>query len=219
MLWVSALAGDFGRQEEPLRATRYARLVGDGPVLGKWRNRRGAFLATRFPDRQIEHVDVYEGAQRIATRSFAADGRPRAAVDWVGRSVTLYTEPVLEVDFAEWSELELDGLLFWAPPLAERDGVWTGPGIAIAHQAASDPFSADFSVALAAGCGCEIEARMTRWIAGLPAAHYRLQRPGSTADVVALPVADGLLVLTAAGPDLSSLGPLRAMMATARKAP
>ena len=219
MLCVSALAGDFGRQEEPLRASRYARLVGEGPVVGKWRNRRGAFLATRFPDGQIEHVDVYEGPQRVATRSFGADGQPRATVDWVGRTVTLYTEPALQVDFAEWSELELDGLLFWAPPLAELDGRWSGPGLAIERQAEADPYSADFSVALAAGCGCEIEARMTRWIAGRPAAHYRLQRPGSTADVVALPVEGGLLVLSAAGPDLSALGPLRAMMATARKAP
>lgn len=219
MLLLSAFAADFGRQDEPLKTTRYARMQGEGPVYGQWRNRRGAHEAVCFPDGQVLFVDTYDGKTRTETRTYAADGRPEAVVDWAASTVTLATAPAQTVSFAEWAEVPIAGLVFRAPPLEAGEHTWTREGLAIALQPAADPFDADFATALRTGCGCEIEAKRTVWLGQRVGAHFRLQRPDATADVVAVPTADGLLVLTAAGPDLAALAPLRAMMATAREAP
>ncbi|MEZ4321248.1 MAG: hypothetical protein R3F61_27480 [Myxococcota bacterium] len=216
MLLPTALASGFGRQEETLQSTRYARVDGEGPAFGRWRNRRGAFEASHFADGQIEHVDTYDGTDLKETRLYAADGQLRAVVDWADAKVTLSLAPAVVVPIGAWSEVAIADLVFRAPPLVASETGWTGEHLAIAVQASADPFSSDFSTALRAGCGCEVESEQTVWVAGRAGAHYRLQRPTATADVVAIAVPDGLLVLTAAGPDLTALVSLRAMLATGR---
>ncbi len=220
MLWLTAFAGDFGREDEVLRQTRYVRLRGDGPVYGRWRNRNGAHLAWRFADGQIEHVDTYEGREHVRTVHYAADGRVRSTVDWETQVVVLPLAPPTTVAFGDWPTLEVAGLSLRGPGLrATGEDTWTAGGVAIALQPVAEPFSEGFGEEVRSSCACEVEARMTAWIAGHPAAHFRLQRGAKTADLVALPINDGLLVFAAAGSEMDALHPLRAMMAVAREAP
>ena len=249
-----AAAGDFGRQDDTLRTRRYWTVDGpaSGPLRGKWRNRRGRFLVTSFSDGIVEHFDEYEGRTRTQTRVFGVDGQARATIDWPTESVVLHLAPERTVPFADWPTWRVGGIDWRAPESVVQAGLIAEsadpradlpltlavlatpsaePGVGAAPY---DPFAPDFSSALEKGCGCEIESRITVFVAGRPAAHFRLQRPNATADVVALPVdaqeapeqpidgvsvaahPAGLLVLAAAGPDVEALVPLRAMMATAQ---
>jgi hypothetical protein len=253
---VASSAGrDFGRIGDRLRTQTYWTVEGpmSGPMRGKWRNRRGTYRVTSFPDGVIEHFDHYEGRTRALTRTFETDGRAEATIDWPAESLVLHLQPEHTVPFGDWATWRVGGIDWRVPEALVRAGLVdegapekpdlpaTMAVLATASPdpgsgaVAYDPFSTDFGTALAKGCGCEVEARMTRWVAGRPAAHYRLQRPDATADVVALAVeaqeapegepaegepvvashGPGLLVLTAAGPDVAALVPLRAILALA----
>lgn len=220
MLLATAAAGDLGRQTEELKITRYARLDGDGPVTGRWRNRTGAHVAWHFPDGQIEHVETFDGKTLQTTRTFAADGRPEATVDWAAATVTVHLAPPVQVPLSGWAPFAVGSLSLQAPPdlVAGAEGTWAGTGLSVARQAAADPFAPAFAAEVAEGCGCAVEARRTVWIAGHPALQLRLARPALTADLVALPLGDALWVFSTAGPEIADLAPLRAMMATAREA-
>ncbi len=252
----SSAGRDFGREADRLRTRTYWTVEGPeaGPMRGKWRNRRGTYRVTSFPDGVIEHYDHYEGRTRAVTRTFGTSGQAESTIDWPAQSVVLHLQPEHTVDFSEWVTWRVGGI-DWRVPQSLVDAGLTEdqrPDVPVTMavlKTASpdpgsgavvyDPFSADFGTALAKGCGCEVEARLTVWVAGRPAAHYRLQRPDATADVVALPVEAqeapesdgeneaaegepviasheaGLLVLTAAGPGVDALAPLRAILAIA----
>lgn len=220
-LLLHAIANDLGRHDQPIKEVRYTKVEGDGPAVGKWRNSRGPFLAWQFPDGQIEHVETWDGKVRTTTRSFGSDGRPEATVDWATGRVTVHFAPPVVVDTSGWVELVVGGLSLRAPPtlLAAGDRVWSGGGLSVALQPAADPFIDTFQAEVAATCGCAIEARRTAWIAGHPGLHLRLERPDRTADLFAVPLADGLLVLASSADGSAGLGPLRAMMAMAGEAP
>ncbi len=220
MLWLTAFAGDFGREDEVLSQTRYVRLRGEGPVYGRWRNRNGSHPAWHFADGQIEHVDTFQAGERVTTTHFSASGRRLSTVDWTTSEVVLTWAPEVTVSFADWMPLGVAGLELRGPALTQTsESTWSAGGVRIALQPTAEPFSPGFSDEVAASCRCEVEARMTTWIAGHPAAHLRLQRVDETADLVALPVEDGLLVFAAAGSNPDALHPLRAMLAIARGAP
>lgn len=223
MLLTMAVASDFGRQDESLRVTRYKRLEGEGPVVGRWRNRSGDFLATRFADGQIEHVDVFEGKTLKQTRLFGADGRPEATVDWIADAAVVHFAPPVTVPLVDWISVELAGLALRLPPgMTESGSRWTAEHLVVALEPAADPFAQTYADELVAGCGCELEARRTLWLAGRPAAHFRLYQlgpEGRTADVIALPGSSGLLLLSSSGETTADLAPLRAIVATAREAP
>lgn len=220
MLLATAVAGDLGRHTETVKVTRFARLDGDGPVTGRWRNRSGAHLAWHFPDGQIEHVETYDGRTLQTTRTFSADGRPEATVDWGASTVTVHLAPPVQVSLAGWVPFPLGPVTMQAPSdlVPGAEGTWAGAGLSVARQDAADPFAPAFSEEVASACGCAVEARRTVWIAGRPAVQLRLARPALAADLVALPLGESLWVFSVAGPEVADLAPLRAMMATAREA-
>lgn len=222
MWWLPLVAwsADPGRRDEPLKVSRYSRIDGDGPVVGRFRNSRGPFLAWHFPDGQIQRLETWEDRARRTTRTFGADGLPEATVDWVARSAVVHFAPPEPVSLEGWGELVVGGVRLSVPAglASTGPGVWAGGGVVIALQDAADPFADGFVSEVESACRCGVEARRTAWLAAKPGLHLRLQREGQTADLFAIPVADGLLVLSAAGASRAALAPLRAMMAAADEA-
>lgn len=216
MLLIALLLSAHADPERPLArvddelTTRVWYTVDGPPARPKWRNRKGRFTCTTWPDglarRCIEavsneqHIDRrYDVAGMLAAEITLTEDRASA--------IEIHGAESTELDLSDWAQLALPDLVAWAPPGATltEDGAleWRDVDrtVRLSRRPVADPVVLDesFRIGLQASCGCVLEDRQTASLGQRRGVRYRVRLPHPTAPRVgelwAVPLGTRLLVL------------------------
>lgn len=207
----------FARVDDRVYEARFYEVREEPSAQAVWKKDDGAYRAWTLRDRRVIRAERLLDGQIAEVVRYDVTGRAESRGRVDGTELVSVWVDGGEVDVRGWTAVEVGSVSLPMPPGqgSRRDVGEVRLDAVFAPSA--DVFAAEFAEQLEAGCGCRVLSGATTWLAGKPVARFSASLDGGdrrTAELWAVPVDGGTLLVASSAPDWRDHTLVRAMMAT-----
>lgn len=214
---IAAPVLHFARLDERIRAATFYEVREKHAAEAVWKKANGDWRAWTFRDRRVVRAERRQDRELVEVIRYDITGRAESRVRYENGQPAEVVVDGGTVDVRDWQAVTIGGLTLTLPPgvthrredgTARFDAVLAPPG---------EIFEQAFADELEVTCDCRVYSGATTWIGAKPAARFsaemRMTGDQQTAELWAINLAEGTLLVASTAPEYSDHTLLRATMA------